>query len=113
MTRPVFNKQSVDYVFRVYYDPDTQICKFKGIGDAAHNLPSMVVDHKTYESIDSCDNYKVADGKLTRITYRTIHKKIELFGSGRFATLKNNLLFAVETNYPGNIDRYDYTSNTN
>ena len=110
MLRPVFNRVTVEYVFNVYYDPVTEKCKGKGIGDSSMLWPCIQVDHKTYEAIESCDNYKVVDGKLERIKFRTVRKKIELSNDGRFATLKNNMLFAVPTTYNGIIDRYEYTT---
>lgn len=110
MSRPVFNSAPVDYIFKIYYDPETGKCKAKGLGDSGLQWPYITVDHKIYESIESCDNYKVVDGKIERIKFRTIHKKIELVELGRFATLKGNMLFAVPTHYNGSVDYYEYTN---
>jgi len=106
--RPIINKVTHVYVFRVYYDPDTGICISKSDGLDHNNLPSIEVDQDTYNSIDVCEHFRVDNGILGRVKRVPKFKKIILQSGGKFKTLKNNMIFAVSDNYTGEVDEWDY-----
>lgn len=107
--RPVFKRPAVQTVeYRFYYDPTTKVGVLKNAGEAVVGLAYIVVDEATYRGIEFCSKYKVVDGALVGKTVRHTAKKLEKNANGRFRTTKNNMLFLVDSDYPGNIDCWDF-----
>ena len=108
-TRPAFRRQKPKLVFRVYYDISTKRCLFKSCEPEVNaDYPHIEVDYATYESIGVCDNYQVIENNISKIKITTSHKKLIPTANGKFATTKNNMIFVVDKNFPGEKDYWDY-----
>lgn len=110
-SRPTFSNTTPEFVFKIFYDPETKECISKTDGSEISELPFIVVDHAIYNSVDMCNNFKVADGELVRNKRRSKYKKIEKMVNGKFKTIKNNMIFIVDDNYIDAIDTWNYYSN--
>lgn len=106
--RPAFRRNRPVMVYRVYYDTDTGRCTHKTCDTAEGKLPFIQVDPKTYNEVDICDKFKVANGKLERMHTPVQHKRLSLVTRGRFRTVKNNMLFVVADTFVGDTDSWDY-----
>ena len=106
--RPVFRRERTAITFRVYYDTTTGRCTHKTLGEDTTDQPYILVDHKTYNEIDICDKFKVADGKLERTVRPVENKRLSRVTVGRFKTVKNNMMFIVDNNFVGETDSWDY-----
>jgi hypothetical protein len=106
--RPAFVRKKSVMSYRVYYNADSGRCTHKTCDVDDSSLPYIVVDAKTYNDIDICDKFKVADGILERMAAVVQHKRLSQVTHGRFRTIKNNMLFAVNDKFAGDTDSWDY-----
>lgn len=108
--RPAFRRGKTAMSYRVFYDADSGRCTHKTCDNVDENLPYILVDSETYNEIDFCDKFKVSDGKLERTKAVVQHKRLSQLKNqtGRFRTIKNNMLFVVDNNFAGNTDSWDY-----
>jgi DNA topoisomerase VI subunit B len=68
-----------------------------------------VVDSTVYNSIDLCSNYKIIGSEPVRMeTVGKSYKNIVLDDNGTYSTIKNNMIFVVDSAYAGEIDRWSY-----
>jgi hypothetical protein len=110
-TRPVFRKQKSEMVFKIFYNPNTGRCSHKTTGEDIEDLPYIIVDYKTYNDIEICNKYRVINGQLEQIKTGTIYKKLSKSDTGKFKTIKNNMIFVVDDNFRGEIDNWSYNAN--
>jgi hypothetical protein len=106
--RPSLKRKPIaEIVYRVYYNVDTGDCTKKSI----NLLPGedfICVEKEIYESIEFCSYFKVVDGKLRRKSKETAKINLKLTNNGSFATIKNNMLFVVNTDYKGSVENWEY-----
>jgi hypothetical protein len=106
--RPTFRRERTAITFRVYYDAASGRCTHKTLEQETTDQPYILVDHKTYNEIDICDKFKVADGKLERTVKPVQNKRLSQVTVGRFKTVKNNMMFIVGNDFVGETDSWDY-----
>lgn len=109
--RATFSIAPPEFIFRIFYDLDSNKCISKTDSGEDTVLPFIEVDYETYISIDICDNFTVVSGKIVKNKRRSKYKKIEKMVNGKFKTIKNNMIFVVNDNYNGAIDTWNYYSN--
>lgn len=109
--RATFSVAPPEFIFRVFYDPESKKCISKNDSNDESSLPFIEVDYATYISIDICDNFTVLSGKIVKNKRRSKYKKIEKIANGKFKTIKNNMIFVVSDNYNGTIDTWNYYNN--
>lgn len=108
MSRPSFERRSPILEFRVYYDPVTNICTEKSSAAEATGTDFVVVTKEVYDSIEFCGKYIVKDGLLERVKQKISNLKLIKKPTGKFRTIKNNLLFVVDATYTGPVDIWEY-----
>lgn len=107
MNRPTFDRKNPVIEFRVYYDPISKVCTEKSTADLG--IPSfIIVDHATYNNIEFCENYIIKYGKVEKIMQQPSNLKLIKTTTGKFRTIKNNLLFTVDDTYTGTVDTWEY-----
>ena len=106
--RPTFRRDRPVLAYKVYYDATSGRCTHKTVGEDSSTHPYVLVDHTTYNEIDICDKFKVSDGKLERMVQAVLNKRLSRVTSGRFRTVKNNMMFVVDNNFVGETDSWDY-----
>ena len=104
--REAFGRKTVSLVYNVYYNPATFACTEKSTALSSGNTNFITVDRDTYQSIDVCSNFKIVNGQVRRIVSKIKWKKIALTEGGKFAAIKNNMIFV--TNSTTDIDQWDY-----
>lgn len=107
-TRPALRRIRTPLAFRVYYNATTGKCTHKTVDEESTDQPCILVDHKTYNEIDICDKFKVADGKLERMAKPVLNKRLSQVANGQFKTVKNNMMFIVDNDFVGETDSWDY-----
>jgi len=106
---PTFVLKETVYEYRIHYDAKTKIAIRKTMRPADESESYITVDKETYDSIEFCGRYQVVNGKLEEAkTEKIPTKKIVRDPNGRFATLRNNLIFIVGDDYTGPIDTWRY-----
>lgn len=94
---------------RVYYDPITKICTHKTTAVVPSNDNYIVTNPESYNSIDICSNYQVIDDKIERVEAAgNGYKNLIPDDAGRYLTIKNNMIFVVDSLYTGETDRWGY-----
>jgi hypothetical protein len=108
MNRPSFKRQLPIFKFRVYYDPVTKICTEKSSAETATGSNFIVVDKAVYDTIEFCSKYVVKDGQLEKTKREISNLKLIKKQTGKFRTIKNNMLFVVDDTYTGAVDIWEY-----
>lgn len=108
-TRPLFRKLIPSIIFKVYYDSKSMRCIFKTTEPTVQtDYPYVEVEYVTYESIDICKSFKVINGIVNRIPVTIQHKKLIQSDKGTIQTIKNNMLFVVQDDFVGEIEKWEY-----
>lgn len=111
--RPLFRKEKPQLTFKVFFDPDSGRCLHKTTGENVRDLPYIVIDYATYSSMDVCINYQVVNGKIEKVSRGIVYKKLTKSATGLFRTTKNNMIFIVDNETSGPVDRWNYYKNDN
>jgi len=94
---------------RVYYDPLTKNCTHKTTAVIPSDDNYIVVTIELYNSIDICSNYKIVDNNIERAEMSgNGYKNLVLDDGGRFLTIKNNMIFIVDSKYNGKTEQWGY-----
>jgi len=70
-------------------------------------MPHIEVSRETYQEIDMCDKFRVIEGKLQRII-KSEFKRLQLNPHGKFAAIKDNMLFVADKSYTGDIENWEH-----
>ena len=107
--RPAITVKSRPVEFRVYYDVVTKICTHKTTAAIPSIDNYIVVGLEFYNSVDICSNYQVVDDKIERIeSAGKGYKNLVPDANGKYLTMKNNMIFVVDSNYTGETDQWGY-----
>ncbi len=94
------------FEYRVYYN-ESLICtrKSTALVGQLDDDPYIVVDQTTYNKIEFCPNYQICDGEIKLIPKPTMPSVLmKKRPNGKFKTLKNNMMIAVDDNYTKEVD---------
>jgi hypothetical protein len=100
-------KPSAEIIYRVYYNIDTGDCTEKSI-NLFSGKDFVCVEKEIYESIEFCSYFKIVNGKLRRKSKEVAKINLKLNNNGQFPTIKNNMLFIVNTDYNGLMEYWEY-----
>lgn len=91
---------------RVYYDEVTRVCTIKTTEKPPGKY--VVVPRDEYELVHFCPNFFVtSQGRIEKIpTDFTSSPNLKKDSNGEFKTIKNNIIFAVDDSYSGEVDHW-------